>query len=362
MLRRTVVAGARRPRPPPSASVPGARSRSAPRSASAPASELREAAAAGRLREVRGIGPKTEASIRAALERPASAATPAVAARPRTDARRARCRRARRRRCGRPAALAGRVRAARGRRSRRRSGRGKAHGSRRCPRSSRRSRPTSGVTHRRRSPIELHTAVPEAFGTALVRATGSPEYVASLGPASGRARREATCSGSSGSRSSRRSCASYRRAAVPRTASSTQLDDPRRPPLPHDRVRRQRARVRRDGRGARAPSATSTWRSATTRSRARRAPASTPTTCAGRPRRSPRRTRRSPRSGPARGRVRHPPRRRPRPRPTTCSPSSTGCSSRSTPDSARRGGSSPPGSRTRCTIRPCAASAIPPGA
>ncbi len=31
-------------------------------------------------------------------------------------------------------------------------------------------------------PIELHTASPERLGTALVEATGSPEYVASLGP------------------------------------------------------------------------------------------------------------------------------------------------------------------------------------
>ena len=34
------------------------------------ADELREAAAAGRLREVPGIGPSTEAKVRAALERP----------------------------------------------------------------------------------------------------------------------------------------------------------------------------------------------------------------------------------------------------------------------------------------------------
>jgi DNA polymerase (family X) len=38
-------------------------------------------------------------------------------------------------------------------------------------------------------PVELHVAPPESFGTAVVRATGSPEWVAALEPLAGCARR-----------------------------------------------------------------------------------------------------------------------------------------------------------------------------
>ncbi len=142
--------------------------------------EFREAAAAGRLREVRGIGPKTEASIRAALERAASP--------PRRPLRLDRAR-----------AVVERVASALG---------GVAAGDPRRWRDecdwlavavpaddpdAARARfaslpeivatiaPDLGVTVEGIA-IELHTAAPEAFGTALVRATGSPGYLESLGP------------------------------------------------------------------------------------------------------------------------------------------------------------------------------------
>jgi DNA polymerase (family 10) len=142
--------------------------------------ELREAAASGRLREVRGIGPKTEASIRAALERAASPAGRAV-------------------RLDRARVLVERVAAALG---------GVAAGDPRrwrdgcewlavavpaeehepvaarfasLPEIVAMIAPDVGVTVEGVA-IELHTAAPEVFGTALVRATGSPGYLATLGP------------------------------------------------------------------------------------------------------------------------------------------------------------------------------------
>ena len=137
------------------------------------AGELRAAAAEGRLREVRGIGPKTEARIRAALERP-------VAAPPRPvllhHAR----------------ALVERIAAQLD---------GVAAGDPRrwkdactwlavaapdgdlaaVPEMVSMVAPNVGVTVEG-IPIELHVAPPESFGTALVRATGSPEFVAALEP------------------------------------------------------------------------------------------------------------------------------------------------------------------------------------
>jgi DNA polymerase (family 10) len=149
------------------------------------ASELREAAAAGRLRDVPGIGPKTEAQLREALAREASSRprrglllnrawelTRSVAAaidgEVAGDARRWRdscevlvvvCaasdpRPALARFAGLPqvVALVG-------------------EGDRRAV----------GVTVEG-VPVELVVAEPERFGTALVRATGSPAYVAALEP------------------------------------------------------------------------------------------------------------------------------------------------------------------------------------
>ena len=144
------------------------------------AEELREAARCGRLREVRGIGPKTEASIRAALER---GAPPPHRLLPLDHAR----------------TIVERVASALG---------GVAAGDPRRWRDecewlaiavpaddpdAARARfaalpeivatiaPDVGVTLEGVT-IELHTAAPEAFGTALVRATGSPAYLESLGP------------------------------------------------------------------------------------------------------------------------------------------------------------------------------------
>ena len=143
------------------------------------AEELREAAAGGRLREVRGIGPKTEASIRAALEQATSPPRRLV-------------------RLDRARAVVERVASALG---------GVAAGDPRRWRDecewlavavpaddldAARARfaslpeivatiaPGVGVTVEGVA-IELHAAVPEAFGTALVRATGSPGFLESLG-------------------------------------------------------------------------------------------------------------------------------------------------------------------------------------
>jgi len=137
------------------------------------ADELRAAAAEGRLREVPGIGPKTETRIRAALERPVSAPSRPVL-------------------LHRARALVERIAAQLD---------GVAAGD---PRRWRDActwlavaapggdlatvaeivsmvAPNVGVTVEG-IPIELHVAPPESFGTALVRATGSPDFVAALEP------------------------------------------------------------------------------------------------------------------------------------------------------------------------------------
>ena len=146
--------------------------------------EFREAAAAGRLKSVPGVGPKTEAKLLAAL---AQADRP----RPRRGmllnqalaSERKRCRGARRRDGRRPAALARLERGVRGR-VRRRAGPAL---DRFEPlpqivsvveRSERRA---IGVTVEG-VPVELVVAEPERFGTELVRATGSEAYVAALEP------------------------------------------------------------------------------------------------------------------------------------------------------------------------------------
>ena len=142
--------------------------------------ELREAAAGGRLREVRGIGPKTEASIRAALERPASP--------PRRPLRLDRARMV----VERVASALDGVAAGDPRRWRDEcewlavavpaadpdAARARFAS---LPEIVATIAPDLGVTVEGVA-IELHTAVPGAFGAALVRATGSPGYVESLGP------------------------------------------------------------------------------------------------------------------------------------------------------------------------------------
>jgi DNA polymerase (family 10) len=142
--------------------------------------ELREAASDGRLREVPGIGPKTESRIRAALESEVAAPVQTV----RLNQARATV--------GQIAAALGGVMAGDPRRWR--DG---------CTRLAVAVAAVDPVEIRARFaalpeivamldadvgvtvdgvPIELHVAPPPTFGTALVRATGSPEYVDSLGP------------------------------------------------------------------------------------------------------------------------------------------------------------------------------------
>ena len=144
------------------------------------AEELREAAAAGRLREVPGIGPRTEASIRAALDggRPVPSRSMrldhalAISLRiaeglggiPAGDARRYK---------DTPKRLAVVVPSQNAAETRARFA---AH-----PDVVAVLEPNVGMTTDG-FPIELHTAPAERMGTALVEATGSPEYVASLGP------------------------------------------------------------------------------------------------------------------------------------------------------------------------------------
>jgi DNA polymerase (family X) len=144
------------------------------------AEELREAAAGGRLREVRGIGPKTERSIRAALERAASPPRRPL----RLDSARAVVERV--------ASALGGVAAGDPRRWRDECEWLAVAVPAEDPDATRARfaslpeivatiAPDVGVTVEG-VVIELHAAVPAAFGTALVRATGSPGYVESLGP------------------------------------------------------------------------------------------------------------------------------------------------------------------------------------
>jgi DNA polymerase (family X) len=148
--------------------------------------ELREAAEAGRLREVPGIGPKVEDKLRAALAREPEVARPARAlllnrgltltreiadaidGEPAGDPRRYRDR------CERFGVVAEASDA------KRTIGRFEE-----LPQIvalvEREERRAVGVTVEG-VPVELHVPPPEAAGTALVRATGSPEYVAALEP------------------------------------------------------------------------------------------------------------------------------------------------------------------------------------
>ncbi|HEX4009613.1 MAG TPA: PHP domain-containing protein [Solirubrobacteraceae bacterium] len=149
------------------------------------AAQLREAAAAGRLRDVPGIGPKIEAQIVSALARETEARSPrglllhrarelvggiarALAAEPAGDVRRWRdaCRRlAVVRAAARPDAVLAAFAA--------------------LPQIvaviEQGERRAVGVTVDG-APVELTVPEPGWFGTAMVRATGSPEYVAALEP------------------------------------------------------------------------------------------------------------------------------------------------------------------------------------
>jgi DNA polymerase (family X) len=144
------------------------------------ADELREAAAAGRLREVPGIGPRTEATIRAALDRE----PPEPARAMRLDQALVLSQRI--------AAGLGGIAAGDSRRFRDAPTRLAVVLPTRDPREARARfaahpdvvallEPDLGMTTEG-FPVELHCAPPERLGTALVEATGSPEYVAFLGP------------------------------------------------------------------------------------------------------------------------------------------------------------------------------------
>jgi DNA polymerase (family 10) len=137
------------------------------------ADELRTAAAAGRLQEVPGIGPKTEARIVAAIERGVvQPARPVLLHRARELVERI-------------ADELGGVPAGDPRRWKDASTRlaVAAHAGDLASVSEIVAlvAPNVGVTVEG-IPVELHVAPPESFGTALVRATGSPEWVAALEP------------------------------------------------------------------------------------------------------------------------------------------------------------------------------------
>jgi DNA polymerase (family X) len=141
--------------------------------------ELQEAAAAGRLREVRGIGPQKEASIRAALERgPSRDSTMLLLNRSRELT-------------GRLAAAVGGLPAGAPRRWKETATRLAVVVATSDPDAVRARfaalpeivalvEPDVGLTLDG-VPVDLHLPPPEALGTALVQATGSAEYVASLG-------------------------------------------------------------------------------------------------------------------------------------------------------------------------------------
>jgi DNA polymerase (family 10) len=144
------------------------------------AAELRTAASAGRLRAVPGIGPRTEARILAALAREAPAASRPL----RLDRARAQSEKLARALQGIAAGDARRFADAPGRlvvvvesedaesvRTRFAA----------LPEIVTMLAPETGITAEG-LPVELVIAAPETLGTALVRATGSAEYVASLGP------------------------------------------------------------------------------------------------------------------------------------------------------------------------------------
>jgi DNA polymerase (family 10) len=149
------------------------------------AGELREAAAAGRLREVPGIGPKTEAEIVAALARQTEARSPrglwltrgaelvgaiarALGAEPAGDVRRA-CDSCHRLAVVRAASSTDSVLAR------------FAELPQIVAVIEQGERRALGVTVDG-VPVELTVPEPRRFGTALIRATGSPEYVAALEP------------------------------------------------------------------------------------------------------------------------------------------------------------------------------------
>jgi DNA polymerase/3'-5' exonuclease PolX len=173
-------------------------------------------------------------------------------------------------------------------------------------------------------PVELVVAEPERFGAALVRATGSRDYVAALEP-------------------------------LPDAAAEPAVYDALGLPWCPPELREQPFRGTPPALVAPATAATSTSRSATTRRPSAPSPGSRRTTSAGRPRRSRPPTRCCPRSASCAGSSATSSPTAGSTSPTTCWPSSTGCRRACTADSGCRGASRRGASRRRCATRTCAA-------
>ena len=133
------------------------------------------------------------------------------------------------------------------------------------------------------APVELVAAEPDAFGTELLRATGSPAYVRALEPLPVGGRRGGRVRGARAAVVPARAA----RGAVSRRAAATarRRRHSRRPAQPHHLVGRQDER-RGDGPRRRRARLSSTWRSATTRRPSARFADSPPMTSAVRARRS----------------------------------------------------------------------------
>ena len=183
-------------------------------------------------------------------------------------------------------------------------------------------------------PLELVVAEPDRFGTELLRATGSRAYVDALGPLPAAADERGRLRGARPALVPARAA----RGAVSRGASDARRARrrPRRPALPHDVVGREGVRARdghrRERPRLRVPRDLRPHAQCPGRAGPRRRRSSPP----GRGDRGRQRT-----AGavphPARQRGRHPQRRKLSTCRTTSSRSSTGCSSASTQDSAKRG-------------------------
>ena len=322
-----------------SASARSGWSTSAARSASRPRRAAR-GGAAGRLRDVPGIGAATEAKIAARLaeERPAPRHGLILN---RAHALAEGSRRAlggdRRRR---PASLARAVGPARRRRRRR----GPARVLDRFA-----ALPEIVAVLEREPSVALGVTVdgvpvesgrrrrPSASGRELVRATGTRRYVASLGALPAATDEERRLRGARTRRSCRPSCA--RRLRGERRLRSSSSPAIRGDVHVHTTWSDGKASRARDGPRRRARSATTTSRSATTRRTSASCRGSTPRTCAARRRRSRRRTNASRRSASCAGASATSSPTAPSTCPTTSSTSSSGCRHRCTPASGSRASS-----------------------
>ena len=200
--------------------------------------ELREAAEAGRLQEVPGIGPETERKLRAALARERAGRSPEAAlAQPQPAAGRVDRRGARRDRGRRPAPLARCLGTARRRRSA--ATQSVLDRFEALPQIvavvERGDRRALGVTVEG-VPVELVVAEPSRLGTELVRATGSPEWVAAHEPLPDAPDEESVFAALG---LAVRAARAARGRSAGRDRPRRGGRDPRRPPLPLDLVGRQ---------------------------------------------------------------------------------------------------------------------------